>query len=76
LVISKSDQGNIEINAINVDQIAREFAEIKNTMTIILFIACRNKSSDYNDQQALKKPATCYNGISIVFYSSEIGWQT
>jgi hypothetical protein len=30
----------------NVDYLANEFAEIKNTMTIIFFIACRSKSSE------------------------------
>ena len=40
LVNSKSDHGIIEIKAINVDQLAKRFAEIKNTMTILFFIAC------------------------------------
>ena len=44
LVNSKNDQGNIEIKAINVDQLAKDFAEIKNTMTIIFFAACRDRS--------------------------------
>ena len=52
LVNSKSDDGKkVEIKAINVDQVAREFAEIKNTMTIILFVACRNKSTDYKSEK-------------------------
>jgi hypothetical protein len=51
LVNSKSDDNKIEIKAINVDQVAKEFAEIKNTMTIILFIACRNKSSEYKNEK-------------------------
>jgi hypothetical protein len=47
LVNSKNEDGKtIEIKAINVDQLAKEFAEIKNTMTIILFVACRNKSTE------------------------------
>ena len=46
LVNSKNDQGNIEIKAINVDQLAKDFAEIKNTMTIIFFAACRDRSSE------------------------------
>jgi two-component SAPR family response regulator len=46
LVNSKNDQGNIEIKAINVDQLAKDFAEIKNTMTIIFFVACRDRSSE------------------------------
>jgi hypothetical protein len=52
LVNSKNDDNKIEIKVINVDQIAKEFAEIKNTMTIILFIACRNKSTEYKSEKA------------------------
>jgi hypothetical protein len=44
LVNTKSGEGEIEIKEINVDQLAKEFAEIKNTMTIILFVACRSMS--------------------------------
>jgi hypothetical protein len=50
LVNSKNDEGKFEIKAINVDQIAKDFAEIKNTMTIILFLAFRNKSSEHYEQ--------------------------
>ena len=47
LVNSKNDDGTkIEIKAINVDQLAKEFAEIKNTITIILFVACRKMSTE------------------------------
>jgi hypothetical protein len=52
LVNTKSDKNEIEIKVINVDQVAKEFAEIKNTMTIILFIACRNKSTEYKSEKA------------------------
>ena len=48
LVNTKNDKGIIEIKPINVDQLAKEFAEIKNTMTIILFVACRSMSPEYN----------------------------
>jgi hypothetical protein len=52
LVNSKSEDGKkFEIKAINVDQVAKEFAEIKNTMTIILFVACRNKSTEYKSEK-------------------------
>jgi hypothetical protein len=52
LVNSKSEDGKkVEIKAINVDQVAKEFAEIKNTMTIILFVACRNKSTEYKSEK-------------------------
>jgi hypothetical protein len=47
LVNSKNDDGKtIEIKTINVDQLAKDFAEIKNTMTIILFVACRIKCKE------------------------------
>jgi hypothetical protein len=46
--ITKNDKKIIEIKPINVDQLAKEFAEIKNTMTIILFVACRSMSREYN----------------------------
>jgi hypothetical protein len=50
LVNTKSDNGKIEIKAINVDQLAKEFAEIKNSMTIIFFIACRNRTTQKYDE--------------------------
>ena len=50
LVNSKNEEGKIEIKAINVDRLARDFAEIKNTMTIIFFAACRNKSTENYEQ--------------------------
>ena len=50
LVNTKSDKGTIEIKAINVDQLAKEFAEIKNSMTIIFFIACRNRTTQKYDE--------------------------
>ena len=50
LVNSKNDQGIIEIKALNVDQLAKDFAEIKNSMTIIFFIACRNTSTANYEQ--------------------------
>ena len=46
LVNSKNIEGKVEIKAINVDQLANDFAEIKNTMTIIFFAACRYKSAE------------------------------
>jgi hypothetical protein len=52
LVNSKNEEGKIEIKTINVDQLVRDFAEIKNTMNIILFIACRNRVSENYEQQA------------------------
>jgi two-component SAPR family response regulator len=50
LVNTKSDNGKIEIKAINVDQLAKEFAEIKNSMTIIFFTACRNRTTQKYDE--------------------------
>jgi hypothetical protein len=76
LVNSKNEEGIIEIKAINVDQLAKDFAEIKNSMTIIMYVACRNPSTEHYEQLALKKPSQRYDGISIVFYSSEVGLQT
>jgi hypothetical protein len=49
LVNSKNDEGKIEIKTINVDQLAKNFAEIKNTMTIILFAASRIRSTENFD---------------------------
>jgi hypothetical protein len=72
---SKCEKGNIELKTINVDQIANEFAEIKNTMTVILFVACRNKNIEYKTEK-LSLSAQGYNGISIVIYFSEAGLQT
>ena len=46
LVNSKNNEGNIVIKTINVNQVAKDFAEIKNTMTIIFFAACRDKSTE------------------------------
>jgi hypothetical protein len=48
LVNTKNEKGIIEIKPINVDKLAKEFAEIKNTMTIILFVACRSMSPEYS----------------------------
>ena len=46
-VNSSNDDGKkIEKKAINVDQLAKEFSEIKNTITIILLVACRNISTE------------------------------
>jgi hypothetical protein len=50
LINTKSDNSKIEIKAINVDQLAKEFAEIKNSMTIIFFIACRNRTTQKYDE--------------------------
>jgi hypothetical protein len=50
MVNSKNEDGIIEIKTINVDQLAKDFAEIKNTMTIILFVACRNECSEQYEQ--------------------------
>ena len=46
LVNSKNEKGIIEIKAINVDQLAKDFAEIKNSMTVIFFVACRNTTTE------------------------------
>ena len=50
LVNSKNKEGKIEIKAINVDQLAKDFAEIKNSMTIIFFVACRNTTTEHYEQ--------------------------
>jgi hypothetical protein len=50
LVNSKNKDGKIELKSINVDQIAKEFAEIKNTITIIFYVACRNESTEQYEQ--------------------------
>jgi hypothetical protein len=47
-VNSKIDEKTTQIKVINVDQLAKEFAEIKNSMTIILFVACRNRSKEHS----------------------------
>ena len=52
LVNSKNSDGIIEIKTINIDQLAKDFAEIKNTMTIIFFAASRNKSRENYEQKA------------------------
>jgi hypothetical protein len=51
LVNSRNDEGKIEINTINIDQLAKDFSEIKNTMTIIFFIACRNRDENYEEEE-------------------------
>ena len=43
LINSRKNDGVMEIKEINVDKLAKEFAEIENTMTIIFFVACRNR---------------------------------
>ena len=40
LVNSKNEKGIIEVKTINVDQLAKDFSELKNSMTIIFFVAC------------------------------------
>jgi hypothetical protein len=45
-------------------------------MTIIFFAACRNKSPVIYEQYISDNVASEYNGISIVFYSSELGKTT
>jgi hypothetical protein len=50
LVNTKNAEGNIEIKALNVDKLAKDFAEIKNTMTIIFFVACRSKCTEKYEQ--------------------------
>ena len=43
LINSRKNDGVMEIKEINVDKLAKEFAEIENTMTIIFLVACRNR---------------------------------
>jgi hypothetical protein len=43
LVNTKGKDKLITVQAINVDELAHEFAEIPNTFNLFLFIACRNK---------------------------------
>jgi hypothetical protein len=76
LVNSRNENGAVEIKSINVDQLAKDFAEIKNTMTIILFIACRDRSSENYAQYEKRLPALSYEGVSIIFYSSELCFQS
>ena len=53
--VNLEDGKKFEIKAINVDQVAKEFAEIKNTMTIILFVACRNECTEQYEQKTKNK---------------------
>ena len=50
LVNSKNEKGIIEIKTINVDQLAKDFSEHKNSMTIILFVACRTPAKEQYEQ--------------------------
>ena len=43
LVNTKEKDSGATVEAINVDELAHEFAEIPNTVNLFLFIACRNK---------------------------------
>ena len=41
----------MEIKEINVDHLAKDFAEIENTMTIIFFVACRNRVKNNEEEK-------------------------
>jgi hypothetical protein len=45
LVNTKGKDGALRVQTINVDELAYEFAEIPNTVSVFLFIACRNKAN-------------------------------
>lgn len=55
LVNSKDNDSNMEIREINVDKLAKEFAEIENTMTIIFFVACRNRLKGKEEEKKVDK---------------------
>ena len=60
LVNSKSEDAIMEIKEINVDQVAKDFAEIENTMTIIFFVACRNRMSINEEEKKVDKSSLDY----------------
>jgi hypothetical protein len=50
-LVNTKDRDKVAIvQAINVDELASEFAEIPNTINIFLFIASRNKFSSEKDK--------------------------
>jgi hypothetical protein len=55
LVNSRNNDSNMEIKQINVDKLAKEFAEIENTMTIIFFVACRNRLKGKEEEKKVDK---------------------
>ena len=66
LVNSKSEDGIMEIKEINVDQVAKDFAEIENTMTIIFFVACRNRMSINEEEKKVDKSSLDYINGQLV----------
>jgi hypothetical protein len=66
LVNSKSEDAIMEIKEINVDQVAKDFAEIENTMTIIFFVACRNRMSINEEEKKVDKSSLDYINGQLV----------
>ena len=60
LVNSKREDGTMEIYEINVDEVAKDFAEIENTMTIIFFVACRNRMKINEEEKKVDKSSIDY----------------
>ena len=75
LVNTKGKDGEVTVQTINVDDLAYEFAEIPNTVNLLLFIACRNKFKSLESIPE-KKRAVMNNGISLILYASMSGQTT
>ena len=66
LVNSKREDSIMEIKEINVDQVAKDFAEIENTMTIIFFVACRNRMNNNEEEKKVDKSSLDYINGQLV----------